>query len=254
MKELVNSYVEWIRKGLSLREVGDGWHEVVTPFLNHRNDMIELFLKQEGNNQVIISDGGNTLNELRLSGVELERGGKRTEELNTILRSFGITKNDNNELFVKTDANKFPEVKHRIIQAVLSIDDLFVLSKPKVESFFIEDVTTFFDLNEVVFVKDTTFIGKSGFSHKFDFTIPKIKTRKETAIKAINYPKKNWIESVMWAIEDTRQVRPDTEGLIILNDEQEISDEIKKALTEYNIPYFGWSKRKENIERLKLAA
>lgn len=253
MKELVNSYVEWIRTGLSLREVGNGWHEVVTPFLNHRNDMIELFLKQE-NDHIIISDGGNTLNELILSGVDIDRSSKRTDELNTILRSFGISKNEGNELFAKTDGKKFPEVKHRIIQAVLSIDDLFVLSKPKVESFFIEDVTTFFDLNEVIFVKDTTFVGKSGFSHKFDFTLPKIKQRKEVAIKALNSLRKDRIESVMWMIEDTRLLRPDMEGLVIINDENEIPNDVHAALNEYRIPYFAWSQRNENLNKLKIAA
>src|SRR5690606_16535330 len=155
------------------------WHEVVTPFLNHRNDMIELYLRQEGNDSILISDGGTTISELKLSGVDIDRSNKRTNELNTILRSFGISKSEENELIAKADAAKFPEVKHRIIQAILSIDDLFVLSKPKVESFFIEDVTTFFELNDVIFVRDTTFVGKSGFSHKFDFTLPKIKQRRE---------------------------------------------------------------------------
>src|SRR5690606_992307 len=149
-----------------------------------------------------ISDGGTTISELKLSGVDIDRSNKRTNELNTILRSFGISKSEENELIAKADAAKFPEVKHRIIQAILSIDDLFVLSKPKVESFFIEDVTTFFELNDVIFVRDTTFVGKSGFSHKFDFTLPKIKQRREIAIKAINSPRKDRIESVMWMLED----------------------------------------------------
>ncbi len=253
MKDLVNSYVEWIRKGISLREVGNGWHEVVTPFLNHRNDMIELYLKQE-KEQILISDGGNTLNELILNGVDIERSKKRTDELNTILRSFGVSKNGNNELFARTDVKKFPEVKHRIIQAVLSIDDMFMLSSPKVESYFIEDVTTFFDLNEVIFVKDVTFVGKSGFSHKFDFTLPKIKQRKEVAIKTINTPRKDRIESVMWMIEDTRLLRPETDGLVIINDENEIPNDIRQALMEYKIPFFEWSKRLENLNILKIAA
>lgn len=251
MKELVNSYVEWIRKGLSLREISNGWHEVVTPFLNHKNDMIELYLKQD-NEQITISDGGNTINELVLSGIDIDRSKKRTEELDSILRSFGISINANNELFIKTDSKRFPETKHRLIQAVLSIDDMFMLSSPKVESFFIEDVTTFFELNDVIFVKDTSFIGKSGFSHKFDFTLPKIKQRKEVAIKAINTPRKDKIGSVMWMIEDTRLVRPETDGLVIINDENDIPNDIQQALKEYNIPYFAWSNRTSNIDKLRL--
>lgn len=250
MIELVNSYVDWIKKGISLREVGDGWHEVITPFLNHRNDMIEIYLRKESNGSVLISDAGVTLSELKLSGIDIDRSGKRTKELEVILRSFGISKTKNNELTAKATTKNFPQIKHRVIQAILSIDDLFVLSKPKIESFFIEDVMTFFELRDVIFVRDTTFIGKSGFSHKFDFTLPKIKQRKEFAIKAINTPRKDRIESVMWMLEDTRLVRPDTEGLLILNDEREISSEIRRALGEYNITYFEWSKREDNIPKL----
>lgn len=253
MKELVDSYVEWIRKGFSSREVGNGWHEIVTPFLNHRNDMIELYLKKD-HEQITISDGGNTLNELLLSGVDINRSKKRNEELETILRSFGIVRNGSNELSAITDARKFPETKHRLIQAVLSINDMFMLSEPKVEKFFIEDITTFFELNEVIFVKDTSFIGKSGFSHKFDFTLPKIKQQKEVAIKAINTPRKDKIGSVMWMIDDTRLVRPETEGLVVINDEKDISNEIHQALAEYKIPYFLWSKRKENLDKLRKMA
>lgn len=252
MKALVNSYVEWMKEGFSLRSLDNGWHEVVTPFLNHRNDMIELYLKQEGDT-ILISDGGITINELKLSGVDIDRSKKRTKQLDIILNSFGIS-SIQNELTVKTNKAEFPQVKHRIIQAILSIDDLFMLSKPKVESFFIEDVTTFFELKEVIYVPNATFVGKSKFSHKFDFTLPKIKQRKETAIKAINAPRKDRIESVIWMLEDTRIVRPETEGLLILNDEQsEISVEIRQALNQYNIPYFGWSKRHENLNKLMIA-
>lgn len=250
MIELVNSYVDWIKKGISLREVGDGWHEVVTPFLNHRNDMIEIYLRQEQDGGILISDAGITLNELKLSGIDIDKSGKRANELEIILRSFGITKTEKNELIVKTTTKNFPQLKHRMIQAILSVDDLFVLSKPKVESFFIEDVVTFFEIKDIIFVRDTTFIGKSGFNHKFDFTLPKIKQRKEVAIKAINTPRKDRIESVMWMLEDTRLVRPETEGLLILNDESEVSSEIQRALEEYNISYFEWSKREENISKL----
>lgn len=250
MEKLINSYVEWIKEGLTLQKVNSDWYELVTPFLNHKNDMIELYLKQTPE-KIIITDGGNTLNELRLSGVDLTRSKKRAEELNSILRSFGISRNEKDEIFVTTDEKKFPEVKHRLIQAVLSIDDMFMLSTPKVESFFVEDIAGFFELNDVIYVKDATFTGKSGYSHKFDFTLPKIKQRPELAVKAINNPRKDQINSVMWAFEDTKQSRPETKGLVIINDANEVSSEVQQALEEYNISYFPWSKRFEYLYRIR---
>lgn len=252
MKYLVDSYVDWIREGLSIREVSGGWHEIVTPFLNHRNDMIELYMKKEGE-QILLSDAGNTLSELKLSGLDIDKSPKRLEELNTILRSFGLFKNQNKDIQVKTDAKRFAETKHRLIQAILSIDDMFLLSEPKVKSFFSEDVCDFFEINDVVFMKDTIFTGKSGFSHKFDFALPKIKNRNETAIRAINSPRKDIVGSALWTIQDTQLIRPNTEGLVILNDQNEISSDIFSALEEYKVPYLKWSKRKEKLTFFKVA-
>ncbi len=250
MKYLIDSYIDWLKEEISIRELKGGWHEIVTPFLNHRNDMIELYVRQEGE-QILISDAGNTLNEVRLSGLELNKSPKRLEELNTIIRSFGLQRNALKEITALTNKQNFPEVKHRFIQAILSIDDMFMLSSPRVENFFIEDITTFFEINEVIFVKDTSFVGKSGFSHKLEFTLPKIKDRKEVAIKAINSPRKDKIGSVMWMLQDIKIVRPNTNGLVIINDEHDIPKDIYKALSEYDIPYFPWSKRYENLENLR---
>ncbi len=255
MEALINSYVDWIKKGLSHREVGNGWHEIVTPFLNHKNDMIELYLKLKPDGDIIISDGGNTINELNLSGLNLNRSPKRKEELNSIIRSFGINLKNNasDELFVTADKKNFPAVKHRIIQAILAIDDLFMLSEPKVKNFFIDDITDFFDLNEIIFIQDTFFTGKSGFSHKFDFTLPKIKKRQEIVVKAINNPRKDSIGGVLWMIEDTKRARHQTEGLVILNDENNITPEITEALKKYEVPYFTWSERQKSLSNLKAA-
>lgn len=255
MKYLVDSYVEWIRQGLIIHEAKGGWYEIVTPFLNHKNDMIELYIKEE-KEQITLSDGGNTINELKLSGLDISKSAKRSEDLNMILRSFGLQRvNGGKEISVKTDKKRFPEVKHRLIQAILSVDDMFMLSEPKVKSFFMEDVSDFFELNDVVFVRDTLFTGKSGFTHKFDFTLPKIKKKEETAVRAINSPRKDIVGSSLWMFADTKQNRPNTQGLIILNDSVgEVATDIYSALNEYNIPYFKWSERNNYLPKLKAVA
>ncbi|RDB04108.1 DUF1828 domain-containing protein [Runella aurantiaca] len=249
MKDLVNSYVEWIRQGLKVTEVKGGWHEIVTPFLNHKNDMIELYAKQD-KDLIVLSDGGNTINELKLSGLDVDKSPKRIEELNSILRSFGLQRESGREISVKTDKKRFPEVKHRLIQAILSIDDMFMLSEPKIKSFFVEDVSDFFELNDIIFVKDTLFTGKSGFTHKFDFTLPKIKKRHETAVKVINNPRKDSVGNVIWMIEDTRLTRPNTDSLVILNDDNEIAGGVYEALEKYNITSLNWSNRNTELKDL----
>lgn len=247
MKDLINKYVEWIREGMSFRQLGD-WYEITTPFLNHHNDYLEIYVKPE-NGKFVLTDGGSTINELRLSGLNLERSEKRILEFNTILNGFGIKKRGD-ELIANTTEKNFPEAKHRLIQAMLAIDDMFMLSEPKVESFFIEDVAEFFEVKEISSIRDTIFAGKSGFSHRFDFSIPKSKKRNETLIRAINTPRQDTIGAVLWAFEDTKTVRLNSDGIVILNDKSEVPSTIIDALEEYGLTGYKWSDREELAKKL----
>ena len=253
MENLIHSYIDWLKKGLITRKLDNDWHEIVTPFLNHKNDLIELYVKKGKNDSIIISDGGNTLNELYLSGLNINNSKKRQKELHSITLSFGITLNEDLSLSVLTNLKQFPAVKHRLIQAMISIDDLYVLSTPKVKSYFLEDVSKFFDLNEIIYIKDAFFTGKSGFTHKFDFTLPKIGKRKEIAVKAISLPRKDTIGSVLWMIEDTKKAREQTNGLVILNDTDGVAADITDALQKYDVPFFNWSGRENSLQQLKIA-
>jgi hypothetical protein len=133
---------------------------------------------------------------------------------------------------------------------MLAIDDMFMLSEPKVESFFIEDVADFFELKDIGSIRDTMFAGKSGFSHRFDFSIPKTKSRNETLVRAINTPRQDTISSVLWAFEDTKTIRLNTDGIVILNDKNDIPSTIFDALDEYGLTGYRWTQREELVSKL----
>ncbi len=246
MKQLIDKYVQWIKEGLSFRQIGE-WTEITTPFMNHNNDLISVYVKKNGD-RYYLSDNGQTINELSLSGVNIDRSEKRSQELTSILNGLGI-KRERSELFTHTDEKKYPESKHRLIQAILSVDDMFMLAESKVESFFLEDVINFFELNEVRYISDVMYSGRSGFTHKFDFSIPKSKKNPETIIKAINTPRRDTIGTVLWSFEDTKSNR-DASGLVILNDKESIHSDIFDALKEYQLEYIKWSERQSSVPRL----
>ena len=45
------------------------------------------------------------------------------------------------------------------MQAMLNIDDMFMLSQNKVASIFLEDVTEFLDSRDIFYSKDVSFVG-----------------------------------------------------------------------------------------------
>ena len=117
MEDLIKKYIEWLNNKISFRQLGE-WYEITTPFLNHHNDYIQIFAKRD-NNRIQLSDDSITLDELELVGVNIERSEKRKAELSVILNSFGIKKDNQNELFLHCTENNFPESKHRFIHAVV---------------------------------------------------------------------------------------------------------------------------------------
>lgn len=68
-KQLVDAYVEWLRRGLSVEGL-DGACELTTPFLDRHNDHLQVYAVRR-NGKIVLSDDGYILSDLRASGLEL---------------------------------------------------------------------------------------------------------------------------------------------------------------------------------------
>lgn len=249
MENLIKKYIEWLNNKITFRQI-DEWFEITTPFLNHHNDYIQIYAKKE-DSKILLSDDGITMDELEMVGVNIDRSEKRKSELAIILNSFGIKKDDKNELFLLCNENNFPESKHRFIQALLSVYDMYMLAEAKVESFFFEDVMKFFDDNDVRYTPNVQFIGKSNFPHQFEFSIPKTRKYPERIIKLLNTPRKDLVISSLFSFEDTQKNRPESKGIIIMNDKSiKVSEEINEAVNQYGIEPIPYSSLIDYLEKL----
>ena len=245
---LVNEYTSWLQDQISISEF-NGICEITTPFLDRHNDFLQIYLV-ENKNTLLLSDGGYILSDLKFSGFELNTE-KRIDALETILRGFGI-KRKNNELFVEAARKDLAQKKHLLIQAMLAVNDLFVLAQPSILSFFLEDVEAFLNTNEIRFIPKISFTGLSGYSHYFDFAIPKSGKAPERLIKAVNTPSRNNISSLIFSWNDTKNSRDkDSLAIAILNDqEKNISEESLIALQSYEIKTIFWSNREKEVDLL----
>ncbi len=245
---LVNDYIEWLRQKIIVEEIGDVC-EITTPFLDRHNDQLQIYMEKIDNG-FILSDDGYTITDLKLSGCEFNTE-KRIHMLNAILNGFGVHRKGD-EIFVEARPDNFPQKKHNIIQAILSINDLFVMAEPIVASLFKEDVERYLRFNEIRFTPSVNFNGNSGFVHFFDFVIPASKAKAERIIRAINIPNRQNITSLIFSWTDTKQVRePDSTAYGVLNDtEKPISSDLISALTKYGIKALPWTKKDEYVNDL----
>lgn len=243
--ELVTNYVNWLRQRIKIAEVND-YCEITTPFLDRHNDSLQIYLKKEGSD-LILTDDGYTIKDLNLSGFELNTE-KRKKLFDSILNGFGV-KNVNDELVIESNYENFPQKKHNFIQAILAINDLFILSSPNIESFFREDVERFLNLNSVRFIPSVKFTGKSGFDHYFDFVIPASRDNSERVIRTVNKANRQSVTSLIFSWNDIKDVRTtNSKMLVVLNDmDYKLNPEYVSALKQYSLLPIEWSKREEYL-------
>ncbi|WPX08071.1 DUF1829 domain-containing protein [Anaerocellum danielii] len=248
-RSFIDLYLKWLKENTEVKNLKDNVIELTTPFLDRHNDYIQIYVIKDGDN-LILTDDGYTLSDLEMSGMEINTE-RRKKILKTILNGFGVSL-EKDALVTKCDIKTFPLYKHNLIQAILAVNDMFMLSRHNVASIFIEDVESFLIAHDIRYVANINLVGKSGFSYKFDFAIPKSKKAPERFIKAVNNPTKDITKSIIFSWNDTKQTRENSAKLYaMLNDEDnDIPQEIIRAFLEYAIIPVKWSERNNYIEDL----
>lgn len=87
-----------------LREVNDQYVEITTPYLDRHNDYTQIYVRRD-NGAFLLTDGGETIQDLRASGCDLETS-KRKDLLTSTLNGFGIRR-DGDALLVKATPQDF---------------------------------------------------------------------------------------------------------------------------------------------------
>jgi hypothetical protein len=248
-KQLVNGYVSWLKEELRIEQL-DSSCVISTPFLDRHNDEIEIYVEKRGDT-VWLTDDGYTLSDLRHSSVVLDTD-KRQRHLRSIIQGFGV-RNEGEELCVSTTPKDFPQRKHNLVQAILAVNDMFVMGEESVLQLFKEDVEKFLRLKSVAPFRDCKLAGYSGFDHKFDFAIQPRGEKPEGVIQAINHLTKERATSLAFMVSDVERERGkgNLTAYAFINDaDGSINAEHLSALTVYGIKPIIWSKREREVEAL----
>jgi hypothetical protein len=248
IETLMDSYYAWLRDKSAWKK-HDAWTEITAPYLDRNNDYIQIYLKQ-ADGSYILTDDGATIDGLLAEGCSLDSP-KRKALLKMTVAGHGVTEIDG-ELSVRATADNFAWKKHSLVQAMLSVGDMFFLAEPNVASLFMEDVRAWLDLSEVRYSAQVSFIGHSGFARKFDFLIPKSKAAPERVVKTINNPVRHSADSVIMDWLDTKDVRPESSKLyaLINDNNREVSSTVVDALSNYQIRPVLWSERTAAVTEL----
>lgn len=246
-QELINNYIEWFKDKIKLKEI-DNFLTIQTPFLDTNNDHIVIYIEQN-DDDIILSDDGYYINNLEQNGIILNK--KRNEMISKICYQYGIAQ-VGDELCIKTKKNVYPKAMHNLLQGIIAIDDLSNMTMNKITNFFHDEIVNLFSKNEIYYSEGVQFIGKSTYSHNFDFLFQRSKYTPERLCKIINNPTKTNMATTIFSWEDIKDNRKESELFVILNDNRNFTSSILEGFNNYNIKCYLWSKKNEIINFLKL--
>ena len=245
--DFIKEYINWIKNNSAQRFI-NGYTEITTPFLDSHNDAIQFYVKREGES-FLFTDDGYTFADIEMNGLNLNTK-KRKELVQFLADSMNVTVKNGTITAKASSSTLVAQTEHFMIQAMLKFNDLFYLASPQMRGFFLDEVKTFFDENDIRCTSSVMFSGRSGLPQRFDFVVPASRTQPERVITTLNQPTKQNVQSAIFSWTDVRESRKDSISYLILNHGNKKNNALSDAARQYGMKPFWWGERDKYIGEL----
>lgn len=248
VSNLHNNYLAWLKEQTRLKQIDNEWVEIATPLLDRHNDFLSVYVRKDGEG-LELTDDGYTINDLRMSGCPIDRG-QRAQFLHQTLMGFGVRR-DEDALTLHASTANFSFRLHSLLQAMLTVGNLFFTNPASTKKLFWEDVCEWFDSSGVRYNPSMKVTGKSGYDHMFDFVIPKSRKYPERFVQTVNAPDKGAVSRALFSFIDIAGIRDGARCYVILNDQDKTNPtNALTAIDNYAYPSILWSKKDDFKEEL----
>lgn len=165
---LLASYLEAVATRYTIRGEDHAGCWLETPFYLPDNTRLGVYLKPLPGGRVEISDYGETMGNLYLSGVTLESEDRR---LVTIGQRFGVT-TTGGEISLVTDENRLADAVNAVIHAMLDLSYLVYTRQIRAAPSFISEIDTWLTLAHRSYRHHYEVVGRST-TNTFDYYLPR---------------------------------------------------------------------------------
>lgn len=253
-KEIISDITKYFNNYFECIPDNDNNFILVTPFVNHLNDAIEFEVQVNKNDSFIISDFGDTLDELFLSGLNIVKSEDKFEKIKR-LSDFYSVDFENGIFSIKTDKNNFPKSLFNLVEVIKTTCNFTYSLVPVYSKDFREEVAAFFANNSIKFNRNFEIIGYSGNVKHFDF---EINTKQTKLIRTGSTKQSSKARTLIKVAEsdfsDVRKVSKEIVPIFIYDDryspkvwEDMINDNLFQLLGVNNIFYYGLYGEKDKI-------
>ncbi|ATY88381.1 DUF1828 domain-containing protein [Lactococcus lactis subsp. lactis] len=248
--KLIEDYVSWYKSNSFVSD-HESYTMITTPFVNHINDRIRLYVEKV-DDEILITDDGETINELEMMDLDLSNPTRRAI-IDNILINFGV-KLEDEILTTRVEKKDFARGKHRMLEAIIRLYDLSFTKRRNVISIFSEEVQNYLFDNEMGGIPNSKIAGISGIDYSVDYSIGATKSRPEVLMQFANNFTFDRITTYGFIFDDIsalRGTKHNVKSVIIANDERQLAEKALLAAKSKEILVIPWS-QKEEILKLKV--
>ena len=240
IKKMIDDYTSWIKKEISVATFGE-YTELTVPFVDRFNHYLQIYVKQNNDGTIEITDDGYIINNLITSGISFKKNSSRYKALHKIAKNFNVSIIEE-EITTTATEKSFPIKKHMIVQAMLAIDDLFVITPSRIKDMFADDIATHLDANDIFYSRDFSLLGKTETIYTYDFHIQRTQNKPERFCNGINKLDLSKRDLTLQRWQDTQEKRGTSSELIVIyNDDNKVSNDILKGFHNYGIKTIPFS-------------
>lgn len=243
---LIDTYLDWYKKKITVKELENA-EQIITPYVNHINDRISIFIEFLDNDNIRLSDDGITFDELDLMSLNIDTETRKKLIADTLLK-YSLTLDNGIISTVAENINEFPQKKHNLIQAILSIYDLLMTNRTNVKGIFKAEALTFFFENDFGGNAGVKFTGESGIDYLIDYSLGATTKRPNTIIKLQNNVEfANVTEQVFIAQDLKNEPTLKNKGLryVMVIGNQKIPDRVAQAASYSDIEIIRFEEKAE---------
>lgn len=243
--KLIREYGEMLVGEMSAVPQGDGFL-IVTPMLNRHNDNMVVYVAEDGSGTYVITDMGETVDDLETDGFVLS--GTRRERFDEILSGFGMSATDS-EIWARASDSELAMKLNFMMQAMASVDDMYMLMRTSVRNMFKEDVGEWLLEKGARTVDSPMFRGKSGLVYQFPYAIAQSKDSPIRLVQTVGSPTVNNVKNMLFGWNDVKEARSDAAGYVFLNasDGNEIAPDVLGACTAYDVVPVQWGVNQDDF-------
>ncbi len=214
-----------------------------TPFLGLYNDLLELFVKEEGD-YIFLSDDGQTIWNAETTGLDMNSP-EQKHLLEVILSKYRVSLSDEGVLDKQVEKDKFEQGKYSMLMTMFAINDM----TSQGSNIFQKNVKKLMMGKRINAVPQMQIKGRSGIDFTFDYVVSRPYT--EFLVQAVGSLDTNNLASFILGVDEVKDYRrfvsdKDIRGMIIVNDlEKTVNKELLQALIDRKLDYVLWSKKEE---------